>query len=308
MTVCDSDGCPLLIVAIINKADLILDLLLETSTVNIDTQDATRRTALITAAIDWGEAVPKLLAKCDRSKPNLYVQNREDPYENRVLSCLIIFPAGRVVSDFGSVRELLEAFHDAIRAHLSLFVKGSILHRDISSNNIIITDPSKSGGFQGILIDLDLAKERDSGPSGALHQTGTMQFMAIEVLRGTEHTYCHDLESFFYVMLWMCARCAWKSFCGSDETEPIDSILCKWEIGSFKDIANAKEGHMTVNVLKRIMSEFPKALEMVKPLCLSIRPVLFGDTAELITGTPSGEPDRLYSAIIDACSEAIEHL
>lgn len=194
----------------------------------------------------------------DRAKPSLYTQNREDPYENRVLSCLVIAPGGRVVSDFGSIRELLEALRDAIRAHRSLYLKGGILHRDISSNNIIITNPEKSGGYMGMLIDLDLAKERDSGPSGARHQTGTMQFMAIEVLRGTDHTYRHDLESFLYVLLWLCARCAWRSFCGSDETEPAESILRKWEIGSFKDIASAKMGHMTVNSLERHYERVPR--------------------------------------------------
>lgn len=32
------------------------------------------------------------------------------------------------------------------------------------------------------LIDMDLGKELNSVPSGASHRTGTMQFMAIEVL------------------------------------------------------------------------------------------------------------------------------
>jgi hypothetical protein len=55
-------------------------------------------------------------------------------------------------------------------------------------------------------VDLDLAKELDSGPSGARHRTGTMEFMAIEVLESRAHTYRHDLESFFYVYLWVIIR------------------------------------------------------------------------------------------------------
>lgn len=58
---------------------------------------------------------------------------------------------------------------DAIKAHQSLYTTGNILHRDISSNNIIITGPEVADGFKGMLIDLDLAKENNSGPSGA-HQ------------------------------------------------------------------------------------------------------------------------------------------
>lgn len=90
---------------------------------------------------------------------------------------------------------------DAIKAHQSLYVTGNILHCDISSNNIIITDPATADGFKGLLIDLDVAKIRDSGPSGARHQTGTMQLMGVEVLRTVDHPYRHDLESFFYVLL-----------------------------------------------------------------------------------------------------------
>ncbi|OAA62914.1 serine/threonine-protein kinase Sgk2 [Cordyceps fumosorosea ARSEF 2679] len=243
------------------------------------------------------------------AKSSIYTPNREDPYENRILSCLVISPAGRVLSDFSTIRELLEALHDAIRAHRSLYLKGGILHRDISSNNIIIPSPGKADGFKGMLIDLDLAKKRDSGPSGARHRTGTMQFMAIEVLRGLDHTYRHDLESFFYVLLWMCARCAWdemKRFCGEGETAPEESLLRKWEIGRFKDIADAKEGHMTVNSLERIMNEFPVSLNIAKPLCLRIRSILFGDTARLMFGTPDGDPGRLYDRIIAAFGETID--
>jgi serine/threonine protein kinase len=84
------------------------------------------------------------------------------------------------------------------------------LHRDISENNIFITDPKEADGFTGMLIDEDLAKEIGSGRSGARHQTGTMEFMAIQVLQRVAHTYRHDLESFFYVLLWICARRTWE--------------------------------------------------------------------------------------------------
>ncbi|KAG5985582.1 hypothetical protein E4U52_001176, partial [Claviceps spartinae] len=113
------------------------------------------------------------------TKPSLYTPG-EDLWENRIYSCLVVSPAGRVISEFRTIKELLEAERDAIKAHQSLYVKGKILHRDISSNNIIITNPETADGFKGMLIDLDLAKVRDSGPSGARHQTGTMQFMAVE--------------------------------------------------------------------------------------------------------------------------------
>ncbi|PHH85520.1 hypothetical protein CDD83_298 [Cordyceps sp. RAO-2017] len=140
-----------------------------------------------------------------KAKPSLYTPG-EALWENTIYSCLVVSPAGRVISDFKTIKELLESMRDAIKAHQSLYMTGSILHRDISSNNIIITESQTADGFKGMLIDLDLAKVRDSGPSGARHQTGTMQFMAVEVLRKADHTYRHDLESFFYVLIWMCLQ------------------------------------------------------------------------------------------------------
>lgn len=71
-----------------------------------------------------------------------------------------------------------------------------MLHRDISENNITITDPREADGFTDMLMDEDLAKEIDSGRSVARHRTRTMGFMAIEALPRVAHTYWHNLESF----------------------------------------------------------------------------------------------------------------
>jgi serine/threonine protein kinase len=173
----------------------------------------------------------------------------EGTFDNRIFRCLVVYPAGRAIHDFDrnvpslpAIKELLEALHDAIKAHRSLYLVDNILHRDISENNIIMTDPEKADGFKGMLIDLDLAKEVDIGRSGARHRTGTMEFMAIEVLLGYSHTYRHDLESFFYVLIWQCARRGWG------KEWPKDSLLTKWYTGSYREIANAKFGNMRVKL------------------------------------------------------------
>ncbi|KAI1159506.1 serine/threonine-protein kinase Sgk2 [Nemania serpens] len=242
-------------------------------------------------------------------KPSLY-NSGGDMWENRIYSCLVISPAGRVISDFRTIEELLRAIRDAIRAHQSLYEMGNILHCDISSNNIIITKPDTADGFNGMLIDLDLAKIRDSGPSGARHQTGTMQFMAVEVLRKTDHTCRHDLESFFYVLLWMCARQSWRNGFARGEKPPRESILRRWEIGSFKDIARTKAGDMTVDGLEGIMTEFPSMFNHVQPLCLRIRKILFplDKDKRMSFGTPEGDLNQLYSPIIAAFDDAIKNI
>ena len=229
-------------------------------------------------------------------------------FDNRIFGCLVISPDGRAIRDFRSILELLETLRDAIRAHRSLYTKGKILHRDISENNIIITDPKEADGFTGMLIDEDLAKEIGSGRSAARHQTGTMEFMAIQVLQRVAHTYRHDLESFFYVFLWICARRVWeREYLCSAVDRPKESILTWWYSGSFKAIAGRKEHAMGVNGFEELLDEFPAAFNHVKPLCKKIRGILFPllKDGALFTGTPSDPPEELYHPIIEAFDSAI---
>ncbi|PNP52074.1 hypothetical protein THARTR1_07283 [Trichoderma harzianum] len=241
----------------------------------------------------------------DTTKPSLYSPG-EDSGEKRI-SCLVFSPAGRAISSFNTVKELLESLRDAIKAHHSLYTRGNILHRDVSPNNIIITKPQTEDGFKGMLIDLDLAKVMDSDPSSAQHQTGTLQFMAIEVLRNVDHTYRHDLESFFYVLIWMCGRESWSKVFTFGELPPNGSRLRRWEIGDLMTISDSKAYHMTRDGIDLIMGEFPAALDIVKPLCLRIREILFPADAEgsVNLGTPAGDPDQLYRPIIEAYDATI---
>ncbi|OJD18450.1 hypothetical protein AJ78_01506 [Emergomyces pasteurianus Ep9510] len=242
----------------------------------------------------------------ETQKASLYATEEEEPFENRVLRCLTISPAGRAIHKFDSPKELLLALRDAIRAHRSLYINGKILHRDISENNIIITDPKSANGYSGMLIDLDLAKELCSGGTGARHQTGTMEFMAIEVLRNIDHTYRHDLESFFYVLIWQCACNSWErsSF---RKDKPKHSLLKEWYTGSFEQIANAKVGRMGAKGFEYLLSEFPPEFEDVKLLCRELRRILFRiHQDDILTGTPV-KPEVLYDPIIQAFDKATEN-
>ncbi|KEF50786.1 uncharacterized protein A1O9_13160, partial [Exophiala aquamarina CBS 119918] len=227
-----------------------------------------------------------------------------DTYDNRIFSCLVICPAGRAIHSYESPLELLGALRDAITAHRSLYLEGKVLHRDISENNIIITDPKRNDGFMGMLIDSDLAKELGSGRTGARCRTGTMEFMAIEVLLGISHTYRHDLESFFYVLIWQCARRGWK-FLGNSKEQPTRSLLTKWYTGSYREIASAKRGHMHVDGFEDILEELPQPnFDPVKQLCRELRQILFPYRGGLFIGTPK-DPEILYGPIVKAFDEAI---
>jgi serine/threonine protein kinase len=83
--------------------------------------------------------------------------------------------------------------------------KAGFLHRDISINNILINENNNNASWPSFLIDLDLAiKEQREGVSGAKGKTGTRAFMAIGALLGEQHSFMHDLESFFWVLFWIC--------------------------------------------------------------------------------------------------------
>ncbi|KAI1181784.1 serine/threonine-protein kinase Sgk2 [Nemania serpens] len=229
-------------------------------------------------------------------------------WEDSIYSCLVVSPAGRMISDFDSIKELLEALQDAIRAHLSLYEVGQILHRDISSNNIIITRPEENeGGFKGMLIDLDLAKGGNCIASGSRQQTGTLQFMAVGVLRGEDHTYRHDLESFFYVLLWMCARRSWgkSQFRGDQDSSPT-SLLQYWYKGTLQSIIYAKVALAVADELETILAEFPEPFETAKPLCRKIRNILFSVNHSVINyGTPE-DFSEVYRQVIEAYDDTIK--
>jgi hypothetical protein len=56
------------------------------------------------------------------------------------------------------------------------------------------------------LIDLDLAikEEQSASHSEARGKVGTRAFMAIGALLGEQRSFTHDLESFFWVLFWIC--------------------------------------------------------------------------------------------------------
>jgi len=205
----------------------------------------------------------------------------------------------------------LEALRDAIRGHRSLLEDGKILHRDVSENNIIIIELLAEGAPKGRLIDLDLAKELDSMPSGARHQTGIMQFMAIEVLEGKGHTYRHDLESFFYVFIWMCIRHGYEGM-GRQKVNKVmrskTNILRGWYTGTYTEIANIKQGHVVKNRFENFIAKFSPKLENLKPLARELRSALFSiRDGDIFTGT-FHDNDIMYDGMIDAFSRAIDRL
>ncbi|KAI0318542.1 hypothetical protein OF83DRAFT_1056668, partial [Amylostereum chailletii] len=117
----------------------------------------------------------------------------------RVHYRIVIGVVGRPLNTFKNTRELCTSVRDAIEAHARAYKKLKILHGDISSGNILITDDG-----QGLLIDWELAFEVSVGRRGS--PIGTWQFVSSRLMDDPETTQrllSDDLESFLHVLTYL---------------------------------------------------------------------------------------------------------
>ena len=126
--------------------------------------------------------------------------------ENRVHRRVIVRDYGKAIYKASSRAGMLAALEGCIEGYESLHTQAGMLQRDISIGNVMMNEDKGNPSQHAFLIDLDLAiKEQRDGTSGARGKTGTRAFMAIGVLYDDEeHSFMHDLESFFWVLFWIC--------------------------------------------------------------------------------------------------------
>ncbi|KAL1662546.1 hypothetical protein GGF50DRAFT_128656 [Schizophyllum commune] len=111
-----------------------------------------------------------------------------------------------------SVEEFEQCYVDLLETHFHVYDHGHVLHQDVSESNVMARREA-DGKVYGLLIDWDIScflDEADGSTSSIPHlRTGTTPFMAIDLQRAAsrdrvapDHRYCHDLESFFWLLLW----------------------------------------------------------------------------------------------------------
>ncbi|KAI0672142.1 hypothetical protein C8Q78DRAFT_728942 [Trametes maxima] len=109
------------------------------------------------------------------------------------------------LEEFGSARDLVKVMVHALLAHAHAWESARLLHRDISSGNILIC--YSSGEVRGILADWDLAKSAEQLADQEATQpsrSGTWQFISAlrQCYPETPHRLADDLESFVHVLNW----------------------------------------------------------------------------------------------------------
>ncbi|KAH7137689.1 hypothetical protein EDB81DRAFT_901148 [Dactylonectria macrodidyma] len=101
----------------------------------------------------------------------------------------------------------------------------------------MINEDDNNPSWPSFLIDLDLSiEEQRDGTSGAKGKTGTRAFMAIGVLLGEQHSFMHDLESFFWVLFWICIH-----YNGPGEGKVVPRFD-KWNFADTEELAISKTG------------------------------------------------------------------
>jgi serine/threonine protein kinase len=218
---------------------------------------------------------------------------------NRVHRRVILRDFGKPIYEASSCSALLGALEGCIKGHESLHSAG-FLHRDISINNLMINEDADNPSWPSFLIDLDLAiKESRDGASGARGKTGTRAFMAIGALLGEQHSFMHDLESFFWVLFWICIH-----FDGPNESRVVPRFE-KWNYLDTEELASDKRGVIADEVdFLRIMEEyFTSSLQTLTPSVNRLRRVVFPNGERWKKTNP-----QLHSSMMDILRESQQNL
>ncbi|GAP91775.1 putative serine threonine-protein kinase [Rosellinia necatrix] len=214
---------------------------------------------------------------------------------NREHRRVVLCDYGTPIYKASSRAALLKALEGCIHGHRCLRGAG-ILHRDISINNVIINEDKDSTSPFSFLIDLDLAtKEGRDGPSGAKGRIGTRVFMAIGLLDDEQHSYMHDLESFFWVLFWICVH--YGAGGQPVENSPLDS----WDYKNDDELIDAKRGiiYATHTFERRARKHFTSYYQPLIPCVEALRKEVFPDGA-----LPRDPDPTLYNRMIAVLQEA----
>ncbi|KAK0202170.1 hypothetical protein DFS33DRAFT_1265333, partial [Desarmillaria ectypa] len=138
------------------------------------------------------------------------VEEKKVEYEQRVCRITVqerLYP----LEELKTVKEYAQVFFDILQIHKWLYDHPRIIHRDISPGNIMWRR-TVNGDLCGVLNDFDLSTLRDATAASSLQRTGTLPYMAYELLvndkngNPPKHLYRHDVESIFHVILLLCCR------------------------------------------------------------------------------------------------------
>ncbi|KAK5998601.1 hypothetical protein PT974_00982 [Cladobotryum mycophilum] len=216
---------------------------------------------------ETGAALPPSKRSCSAS-PKASI----DALPNRVHHRVILRDYGKPIYKASSPVALLAALEGCIEGHESLHEAG-FLHRDISINNLMMNEDDENDSLDSFLIDLNLAiRETREEVSGSRGKTGTRAFMAIGALLDEQHSFMHDLESFFWVLFWICIH-----YGGPDHRGRTVPNFKEWNYVQPSELAKLKKGEISDegDFIKTAEESFTLCYQPLIPWVNRLRKVVF---------------------------------
>ncbi|KAH9936632.1 uncharacterized protein B0H18DRAFT_1113994 [Fomitopsis serialis] len=138
----------------------------------------------------------------------------KDPPPKLIQYRIFLKEIGKPLKEYGDSYDLVLAMYCCLTAHQEAWEKARILHRDISSGNLLLCCVVTEDGditWIGMLVDWGLCKYEEELAMRSVLKTrsGTWQFISAVLLAFPGHfvhAVWHDLESFIHVFHWMCLR------------------------------------------------------------------------------------------------------
>ncbi|KAJ2805451.1 hypothetical protein H4R20_002089 [Coemansia guatemalensis] len=229
--------------------------------------------------IDTTDAIFDLMGTSRREPP---LDDTKGSWQQQALRAhrrIVMSPVGRSIKSVRSEEELIIVLAEAMRCHNAILNNCGVLHRDISTNNILVVREDQDSLPRGLLIDFDFAvpvdrERRTARPA----QSGTLPYMSIANLENinTARTALDDWESLLYVICWLATFGISSSYRNAD-ANTADYPICMWRIGGEKKIAKTKRGHMHNEdiFISQIVGEFQSKYELLPDLATELHKELF---------------------------------
>ncbi|KAJ1944032.1 hypothetical protein EC988_006092, partial [Linderina pennispora] len=181
---------------------------------------------------------------------------------------LAMSPIGDSLDTVESVDEFIVVLGDAMRCHSEVVSRCSILHRDISSNNILVVR-EEGKPARGLLIDFDCALDLSNSRGPNLETRGTAPFMSINnLLRSdVERSVLDDWESLIYLICW-CSTMGFTPDCKQQLEKSKDLGIGSWRAGASESAGRAKRIHMAAidDFDRYIVSHFKRDQDCVEDI------------------------------------------
>ena len=98
--------------------------------------------------------------------------------------------------------------------------------------------------------------------------------MAIGALLGEPHSFMHDLESFFWVLFWICIHYNGRNKKGKVERRIVPKYE-KWNYAGTEELAETKAGQISKGIFDTVDDYFTKNCKPLIPCLKELHKVVF---------------------------------